>query len=267
MSRVSLGAAAEQTKSFMRREAGLVLPVAFATFGIALILVALVTPEPAAAGERVKPGLWSLAIIPLMLLAMVGQLAISHLVLRPGASVREAFGAAMARLPTALGMLLLLFAIFAAAGLALILVMGVLAVALGAAAQAAAALAALAVILVLLFVGARLLMAWPLIVDRSAGPVATLQAAFALSKGFFWKFLLLTLAFALVYMILTGAVQLGLGSILLIFGKLVGAEGAAAFLTAIVVALLGAALQAAWAVLLAFVYRQLTPPPGEAGSS
>jgi hypothetical protein len=262
MSKVSLGAAAEQTKSFMRREGGLVLPVAFATFGLALILIALVTPEPAAGG-KVEPGLWSLAIIPLMFLAMIGQLSISYLVLRPGGSVRDALAGAVARLPTALAVILLLVAAIAAAGLLLILVMGLAAVAMGATPEMAAALGATAAIIVLLFLGARLLMAWPLIADRRSGPVSTLKEAFALSKGRVWKFLALTFAFGLVYVTFTGAAQLGLGSLLLIFGKLLGAEGAAAFLTAVAVALLGAAIQAVWAVLLANIYRQLTAPVGQ----
>jgi hypothetical protein len=266
MNKVSLGAAADQTKSFMRRERGLVLPVAFATFGIALILIALVTPE-APAGQQVQPGLWSLAVIPLMFLAIIGQLSISYLVLRPGSSVRDALWAALGRLPAALGLILLVFAAFVAAGLLLILILGMLAVVFGATETGAAALGALAVAIVLLFMAARLLMAWPLLADRRSGPLATLKQAFALSKGRVWKFLALTLAFALVYVALTGAVQLGLGSLLLIFGKLLGAEAAATFLTVVAVALFGAGIQAVWAVLLANIYRQLTPPAEEAGRS
>lgn len=263
MGTVSLSAAVEQTKGFIRREGGLVLPVAFATFGLALILVVLVTPEPSAGGQ-VQPGLWSLAVLPLMVLAMIGQISISYLVLHPGSSVRDALGAGLRRLPVALGVILLVIAALAAIGLLLIMVMGVLALALGAAETGAAALGALAVFAVLIFAGARLLMAWPLIADRRSGPVATLKQAFALSKGHVWKFLALTFAFALVYLALTGAVQLGVGSLLLILGRLMGAEGAAAFLTAILVALLGAAIQAVWAVLLANIYRQLSQPAGEA---
>lgn len=258
MARISLGAAAEQTRGFMRRESGLVLPVAFATFGLALAIVALVTPEPTAGG-RVEPGPWSLALFPIMFLVLIGQLSISYLVLRPGASVRDSLGFAMIRLPTAIAALLLLLVVLVGLGLVLIAATGILAVALGASAEGAAAAGVLAVMLVMLVIGARLLMAWPLIADRRSGAVAALKQAFAISKGNVWKFLALTLAFALVYVVLTGAVQLGLGSVLLILGRVIGAEGGAAFLTAILVALLGAAIQAAWAVLLANVYRQLAP--------
>ncbi len=259
MGRVSLGAAAEQTKSFMRREGTLVLPVAFATFGLALILLSAFTPERSP-GQEVQPGIWSLAIIPLMILTVIGQLAISYLVLRPGVTVREALGVAMKRLPTALAVILLLFVAFCLVALILVLVLSVVVVAFGAGAEGAAVLGALAAFVALILVGARLLMAWPLIADRSEGPLAAVKQALALSKGYAWKFVALALAFGLVYVVLTGAVQLGLGSLLLIVGKLAGAERAALFLTAVLVALLAAAIQAFWAVLLANIYRQLIAP-------
>lgn len=258
MRRVSLGAAAEQTRSFMRREGSLVIPVAFATFGLALILTSLITPDPAA-GD-VQPGMWSLAIFPLMFLAIVGQLAISYLVLRPGVSVRDALGAAMMRLPTALAVILLLLAAFVAIGLLLVIVLGVIAAVMGVGIEGATVAVATLTLLVMLLIGARLLMVWPLIADKRAGAVATIKEGLALSKGYAWKFVALTLSFVLVYILLTGAVQLGLGSLLLIFGKLAGAESAALFLTAIIVALLGAVIQAVWAVLLTNIYRQLTAP-------
>lgn len=259
MGRLSLGAAAEQTRNFMRREGPLVLPIAFATFGLALILIGLATPE-ARPGEEVKPGLWSLAIFPLMFLALTGQLAISYLALRPGVSVREALGAAMLRLPTALAIVLLLIAALAILGLLLSFVLAIIAVAVGAGVNGAAVAVATLAMIFMLILGARLLMIWPMMADQRGGAVVTVKQALALSKGHALKFIAMTFAFGLVYLALTGAVQLGLGSLLLILGKLAGLESAAKFLTVIVVALLGAILQAYWAVLLSFIYRQLAEP-------
>lgn len=258
MSSLSLSAAAEQTRSFLRREAGLVLPIAFATFGIALIIVALAAPEASADG-RVQPGLWSLALFPMIFLGVVGQLAISYLVLRPGASVRDALGAAMLRLPTALALILLMMAAVAVVALLLGLITG-FALLAGAGVNALSMVLALGLAGFGLWLGARLLLLWPLIADRREGAIASIRQSFALSRGHVWKFIVLMFAFGLVYVVVTGAVQLGLGSVLLILGRLLGAEGAAMFVAAIVTALLGAAIQAVWAVLLSNIYRQITAP-------
>lgn len=263
MPKLSLGAAAEQTKIFMRREGSLVMPVAFATFGLALILVALVTPEQAP-GEEVQPGLWSLAVIPLMFLGIIGQVAISYLVLRPGISVRDALSAALKRLPTAVATILLLLGVMIVIGFLLVIVLGILAALLGAGIEGATLAVASVTMLVMLLIGARLLMVWPMLADRPGGAVATLKEAVALSKGHVWKFVGFTLLFGLVYILLTGAVQFGLGSVLLIFGRLAGAESAALFLTSIIVALLGAIIQAVWAVLITNIYRQLSGASPEA---
>jgi len=259
MRNLSLGAAAEQTKLFMRREGPLVVPVAFATFGIALIVMGLVTPEPAP-GEKVQPGLWSLALLPLMFLLVLGQLAISHLVLRPAVTVRDALGAATARLPMAAVVVLLLMGIILIAGLILLLAVGVIAALVGASMEGATTAGATVTLVLILIVVARLLMVWPMLIDRRTGPVATLKDAFALSRGHLLKFLALFFAFMLVSAFLTGAVQLGLGSVLLIIGKLSGMERAAAFLTAIIVALFAAIIQTVWAVFLTNIYRQLATP-------
>lgn len=265
MAGISLGAAAEQTRAFMRRESGLVLPLAFATFGLGTILIALVSPAPDPGGQ-VMPGFWSLALFPMLFLGLIGQLSISYLVLRPGVTVRDSLRSAVGRVPTALAAVLILLVAVGAIGLVLGIASAVLAALVGANATAAASWIVIALMLVLLFVGARLLLAWPLIVDRDLGARGALKQAFALSRGHALKFAGLTLAFALVYAALTGAVQLGLGSILLILGRLTGLESAATFLAAILVALLGAAVQGVWAVLLACVYRQLAVARGGASA-
>lgn len=260
--RISLSAAAEQTGSFMRREGSLVLPVAFATFGIAFILLSLVMPDPKNETD-VEGGLWALAAFPLLFLIMIGQITIAYLVLRPGVSVRDALGAAMKRLPTMIGVVLLI--LLGLVGLALLLsvVTVMIGVSVGAAMETTTAFVSVIVIAAMAWLSTRLLMLWPLLADKRGGVIESIKQAFRLSKPYFWKFFVVVIVSTIVVSLALGAVQLGIGSVLLIFGRLVGAEGAAALLTIILVALLSAAIQAFVAVLLANIYRQLTAPVGQ----
>lgn len=260
--RISLGTAWEQTRSFMRREGSLILPVAFATFGIALVLLSFAMPDPTAAGE-IETGPWALAIIPLTFLGILGQLAISYLVLRPGSSVRDALATGVKRLPQALGVIVVMVLALLVSTFVLGLVLGLIVTASGASAGALTAIVAFLLFGALLWIGARLLMIWPMLADRRDGPVATLKSSYAISRGLVLRFITLMLMFLLIYMLVTAAVQLGLGSVLILVGRMIGSEAAATFLVAIVVALLGAVIQAFWAVLLANIYRQLTAPVGQ----
>src|SRR3546814_6805261 len=99
MSNLSLSSVSDDTGAFFRREARLVMTVAFATFGLGLLLVELMTPD-ADAGGQVTPGNWMLWLVPAALLGIVGQLTLSLLVLTPGTSAKEAMGAGLRLLPT-----------------------------------------------------------------------------------------------------------------------------------------------------------------------
>lgn len=257
-----MSAAAEQTGSFMRREGGLVLPVAFATFGVAFILLSLIMPEPTDRASM-QSGLWALGAFPLFFFMMAGQVAISYLVLRPGVSVRDALGAAMKRIPTIVGVVFLLILGLFGVAMVLSLVSVMLGAVMGASIEATAALVTLVVLAVMAWLAARLLLLWPLLADKREGVRQSLKQAFRLSKPYFWKFLAVVIVSTIVISLGLGAVQMGLGSVLLIVGRLVGAEGAALLLTVILVALLSAAVQAFIAVLLANLYRQLTAPLGQ----
>jgi len=257
MSRLSISAAADETRAFMRREGSLVFPVAFATFGMALILVSLMMPQ-SQPGE-VQPGWWMILLLPLILLGIVGQLAISYLVLRPGVTVADALRRGVARLPIVLG-IIVAFALAAALFIvAASVILGVIAIAVGMNEMSAARLAVMAMLVFLIWLGVRLLLLWPTVAGGGEGVKGSIQRTFALSRGRAWKFFALLILFGLVYGVLTIAVQFGLGSILLLFGRMVGSEAAGAVLTVVLVGLLAAAIQAFWTVLLAHLYRQLAP--------
>ena len=70
MPRISLNGASEAATRFFRREAGIVMPVAFATFGLGMLLVTLAAPPPGEDGQ-LQHGPWMLAMIPALLAALV----------------------------------------------------------------------------------------------------------------------------------------------------------------------------------------------------
>lgn len=261
MPKLSLNAASEEATRFFRREAAILLPVAFATFGLGMLLITLVTPATPADGQ-VEPGAWMLAIIPVGLIAIIGQLAISAMVLRPGASVGEALRSAFARLPQALLIVLLIVAAAMAGALVISLVLGVVAVATGASTLSLTALAVILLLAAMIWFAARLLLIWPLLADSGAGAVAAFRSAWRLSKGSTGRLLAALVAFGLVYVVLTGAVQLVFGSLFLIVGRAVGGEGVAGLLAAVVVAIVASALQALWAVFVTCLYRAAAPTTG-----
>ena len=256
MSNLSLSAASDETGAFFRREAGIIMTVAFATFGLGLLMVELLTPAPDAS-STVEPGAWMLWLIPAGLLGILGQLTISLLVLTPGSSVREALGGALRRLPVVLAVILLLAAAAGAAVTLFSLLGGLAAVAAGAGIEGASVFVMLMLALFFLWGTSRLFLIWPLIADHVSGPVGAIRQAWGLSRGHGWRFLSVILAFSIVYLVSIGAGRVGFGSLFLILGKLIGSEGIARFLAALAVALIGTLLQAIWAVFVTQLYRRV----------
>lgn len=254
MPKLSLNQASEQAGRFFRRETVLVLPVAFATFGLGALLLALVTPAAPANGQP-PLGPWLLAFIPVVLAGLIGQFAIALLVLRPGISVGEALRGALAALPRALLVLLLLWVAAVVLLVGAMIVLGLIAIASGVNATSLTVATAILVFVMLLGVAGRMLLIWPMLADREAGAVATVRAAFALGKGGTARLIVALLAFLLVYSVVTGAARFLFGSVLLLIGRLTGGEGPAAFFAALLVALIAAALQALWAVFVTLLYR------------
>lgn len=257
MSNLSLSSVSDDTGAFFRREAGLVMTVAFATFGLGLLLVELMTPDPAA-GAQVTPGNWMLWLVPAALLGIVGQLTISLLVLTPGTSVREAMGAGLRRLPTVL-LVTLILGIAAGVAVALFTLLGgVLAAVAGMGIGGATILITILLGGFMLWAASRLLLIWPLIAERAPRPLDSIRGAWRLSRGRAWRFAAALLAFTLVYLVVLGAARLGFGSLFLIVGQAIGSEALARFLPALAVAAIGAGLQAVWAVFVTQLYRRVS---------
>jgi hypothetical protein len=257
MAGLSINSAWNETMAFMAREGRLVLPVGFMLIAFPGALVQAAMPA-AAPNQLPEPGAW-LLLVPLAIVAtLIGNLAISLLALRPGASVGEAIQHGLRRSPVVLGAALLV-------GLASALVMvPVIVLAAGAAVALGnpglAAIAGLPMLALLVFLWTRLLMLNPIGAMERLGPVAILRRSWALTKGYFWRllgFLILLLVVAMVASAAVGTV----GGILVVLLAGPPEPGSLSFyLVLILSTLVQAALSSIFAVMVARIYAQLAPP-------
>ena len=75
MARISVGRMWDEAWAFLRAEAALLLPLALATIGAAMLLLTLVIPEPV--DGRLPRGAWLFWLLPVYALMLTGVLAIS----------------------------------------------------------------------------------------------------------------------------------------------------------------------------------------------
>lgn len=258
MANLSISEAWNETVAFVRREGQLLFPIAFLLISLpsALMQASLPVMVP---GELPQPGLWMLMVPFAALLAMVGNLAINLLALRPGTSVGESLQHGARRLIVLFAASLLVGVGFMLALIPLLLVLSVLMVATGPGALVPL-LTLLLMIPLLLFAWVRLiLLLTPIAAVEPIGPVALLRRSWELSRGQGLKLL----GLILLMMVLALVVSMAVGAI---FGLLIWAVAGpplpgtlGAWLLLTVSALVQAVLSSVFAVLIARVYAQLTP--------
>nr|WP_047169968.1 hypothetical protein [Sphingomonas sp. Y57] len=261
MTAFSLGTVWEETIAFLRRESGLLIPVALAVYGPAQLLFdggMQAAMAMRSAGEAV-PSWQALLVLPGGLLMLLGNLAVSLLVLAPGISVGEALAAALRRLPTALGAMLLL-------GVAVLAVMLAIVVAatLGAitfkADPRSPVLASQLLVLIMIPIGLlwlRLLLLPTVIAVEPRGAIDAIRRAWQLGRnnalrlfGVWLLLLFLSIVLAVIEMFVVGSLSE-------LLKLAIGDTGLASAIGAIANAALEALLSMGFAVYLAQVYRTL----------
>lgn len=255
-SRVSIGRAWDEAWAFLRAEAALLLPVAAATSGAAMLLLLLldVVPEPVAG--RVPQGTWMLWLLPFYALTLTGTLATTALALKPGISVRESLTLALRRLPTCAAVVLLLGAVSMLGGVPVALV-AALESARGGGPGPATALVNLVMLAFFLWLSVRLLPIWPMVTERDATPIAAFRRSFALTRGHAARLLALMLLAGVGALVVGSALLFGGGAVLTAIGRLLSGDRLAAVLFELLVAAVFACAVTMWAVVVAFLYRQL----------
>lgn len=261
MTAFSLGTVWEETIAFLRRESGLLIPVALAVYGPAQLLFDMGMQAAMAmrgAGEA-APSWQALLVLPGGLLMLLGNLAVSLLVLAPGISVGEALAAGLRRLPTALAAMLLL-------GVAILAVMLAIVVAatLGAitfkADPRSPVIASQLLVLIMIPIGLlwlRLLLLPTVIAVEPLGAIDAIRRAWRIGRnnalrlfGVWLLLLFLSIVLAMIEMFVVGSLSE-------LLKLAIGDAGLATAIRTIANAALEALLSMGLAVYLALVYRTL----------
>lgn len=260
MSNLSISQAWDETRALFASDGRLFASVALALTGVPTMISGLI--EPQGTGLSAESTIWvDLLTLAAALIALIGQLALVRLALKPSITVAGAIAHGARRMPT-----YLLTAIIAGLGL-LLLAVPLLIVAMLSGVKLdrtmtamTPALAVLVVIFVIvaLFVGVRMLMGTPVATAEHAGPVEIIKRSWNLTDGKFWKLL----GFLVMILIGAGVVLMAIGAVVgsvatLALGPL-ESMSASALVLSVCEGLFNAAFTALFAVMLARVYVQLS---------
>lgn len=265
MKQVSIEDAYLWAQRFIAREWRLILPVAFALMALPPLMLDLLMPQSvpmilAAATQSNNPAQaigvlrWLVPVfIVIFLIASIGGLAITALALLPGTSVREALVLALRRLGVLVASLLLV-----AVGELLVVILVSALAAFGGLSQLGLQSLLLGVMMgIALFAGVRLIPLVPMIVRRRIGPISAIRESWMMTSGAFWRVLGAVLVYLIGAIVVMIALSNGVGAMLLLLGKAVGAPELGKALNAVfgrgLAALIGVGLH----LLAAAIYRQL----------
>ncbi len=248
MKPVSLSVAWEETLAFMKREGALVFPVALLFIAIPLALILAVLPDQM---RNVAAGAPSPTAVALSngakatiaagaLVILGGALSCYALAVKPGISLGEALALGFRRVPHA-------FAAAFLVGLGLAIPLVVLS-------AASPALGQLYMIAASLYFSVRFLFLNVAIVDRLEGPIAAIRRSWVMTRGNFWRIMLLVVAVAVPIML----VQVVAGILLGLVGFALGGPEVGKELSDLATAVALALGQLFMIVLAVRLYRQVS---------
>jgi len=257
--KLSIGKAWEETSAFLGREARLVAPVALAMFALPTVLAEWAYPGGNATGGAG----WLMILV--LLAVLIGQMTVVLLVNGWRGSIGEALGKAARRIPV---LILALIIVFLPIAIVATLVIGVTLVSAGITDPAAVTPAALAkmpgflwlmlvLIILFFFLGVRLFPVSAIAASEAVGPIALIKRSWQLTRGVFWRVLVLVVLLGLVGLILSSAVTLVVGSVATLAAGDPKAFNTSALIVALASGLIGALVSTVSAAMAGRVYAQL----------
>ena len=257
---LSVSQAWNETAAFVKREAGLLLPIALLLLAVPGAAMQLAMPTPPAPGQTPEVGAWLLLLPVVMFASIVATVAISYLALRPGTSVGEALQVGLKRfLPVFLASLLIgIVAIIIMIPLAILIMGGAIASGNPSAAGGSILLFGLLAIVIGIAFWVRLMLMTPVAAAENVGPIALIRRSWALTKGHFWKLLALVLLVVAVAMVVIIAVSAIVGIFVFMIAGPPEPGSTSFILMTILSSVLSAIFSAVFVTLLARVYAQLS---------
>jgi hypothetical protein len=252
MSSLSISTAWNETAAFVKREAGLLFPIALAFLALPSIVVQYFVPavEP---GQQPQAGAWMLWFIPLIVLTIVGSLAITTLALRSNQSVQEAIAFSLRRFLPVFGAALLMTLIMTAIVLPALILIGLA----GLSQETMVMLSILVVLAVFTFLWIRLMLMTPVGAAEPVGPVAMLKRSWQLTAGHTGKLIGFATIVAVVGAIAIMAATLILGTIIALVAGRPDPGSLSYFLNLIVSGIASAVFSVYFTVAVARIYAQL----------
>jgi hypothetical protein len=256
--KISIEQGLRALQRFLMAEWRLGLPLALAflalpPFALGLLIAPLMPDMPSTIdGVRAlslsMPG-W---VTPVMLLGglvtIIGALALQALLLLPRISVSEAIMTALRCLPAWIGACLIVFAILFAVLIAVGFLLG--------AAPGGASILVLTTFFGMIVAGLYLVLIMPLIIEKKASPLAALRQGITLYGNQLPRLIGGLILFLAGAWIIAMAVQVALGSVLLLAGRLLGQPELGQVLVALLGALVSAVEWGAFYLLVACFYGQ-----------
>ncbi len=248
MTRLSITAAWNETAALVKREGGLFFLVAFGLISLPAVILQAAMPSTAP-GQAPEGGAWTLLIIPVIALSIIGSLTITNLALGRVADARDAFSSGLRRF------LLGLIAALVALPVAFVLVLVA-----GTGAGSLALLTA-AIVAAFLFVWVRMMLLNPVGAAEPLGPLAILRRSWNLTRGQFWKLLGFVFVLLVVFVVLTLAVAAVFGSVVILLAGQPRDGNLSEVLILLMNGLLNAGLAIVLTVMVARIYAQLVGRP------
>lgn len=261
MTSFSLGSTWEETIAFLRREWGLLLPVALAVFAPAQLLIGRAMPAIAEAGASGNPEMPAeiLLLGPALLLTLFGHMVFALLATVPGISVGEALAGATRRFGGALIAIFVAMSVAFAAALAVMVAatLGVMIFQSGAPSAGLAAQIATLFVIPFAVVWIRLLMLPAVAACEGKGAAMVLRRAWALSRDNVMRLVAIWLVMILLSTLLAFIDRMVIGSLFELVKLGTGFEAVPDALRLIVSLGLEATLSLGFSVYVALVYRRL----------
>ena len=261
--RLSISRAWDETKARVAADGRLLTIVALALLFLPQVIAGTIAPPPTLSEVAAPRWAWVVGVIA-GFIGIIGQLAIVRLSTVRASQVGEAVSAAAGRMLPALGALLL-FAfgmVIIMIPLAILLVgTGIIDLPQANASPEGLGGGILILGLIVILISVRFILMVPVASLETGGPFRILKRSWQLTRGHYWRLLAFVLLISIGALFLLAATQM-LGGIV---GKLLFGDLAPFSAGALLTALIGAAVQAAFAVtvtvMIARIYTQLAGDP------
>lgn len=262
--RLRLASIWDDVVAYLRDHGQILLPIAAACFFLPAVVAARFMPAPSSTFGSISPSV-ILPMAAMFIAQTVGQLAIFVLMLNPGQpTVGQALAVAMRRLPVAIGVQLLVFAmlcaLLVAAQILVMILMGTGVLRAGATGDGVMRIAVLALALAspaIVYLLARLVVIYPALIGESLTPIEALRRTVRLTAGNGWKIVGLILVASLLYLFVQLALGNAFGAIFVLLGRLLSMEGLGNLLAIIFTAGLGSVANLVFTLGVGFLYRDL----------